>query len=113
MEPTLDNLQRIAHSLAKRALKNGHDPNFYSPFARSAKRSLGINICGGKPDDVTVLLAVLFINMLDITKKFIEQCSSTLGQFDSECVNLLVRFFHYQDACTQLLVLSKNLKEKF
>ncbi|CAF3307746.1 unnamed protein product [Rotaria socialis] len=58
-EPTLDNLQRIAHKLAKRALKNGYDPNFYSPFARSAKRSLGINICGGKPDDVTVLLAVV------------------------------------------------------
>ncbi|CAF4103912.1 unnamed protein product [Rotaria socialis] len=59
VEPTLDNLQRIAHKLAKRALKNGYDPNFYSPFARSAKRSLGINICGGKPDDVTVLLAVV------------------------------------------------------
>ncbi len=42
----MDNLQRIAHNLAKRALQNGHDPNFYSPFARSAKRSLGINICG-------------------------------------------------------------------
>jgi len=58
-EPTLDNLQRIAQNLARRALENGHDPNFYSPFARSAKRSLGINICGGKPDDVTVLLAVV------------------------------------------------------
>lgn len=42
----MDNLQRIAHNLAKRALRNGHDPNYYSPFARSAKRSLGINICG-------------------------------------------------------------------
>jgi protein phosphatase PTC7 len=58
-EPTMNNLQRIAQSLAKRALENGHDPTFYSPFARSAKRSLGINICGGKPDDVTVLLAVV------------------------------------------------------
>jgi len=58
-EPTLDNLQQIAHALAKRALENGHDPNFYSPFAKNAKRSLGINICGGKPDDVTVLLAVV------------------------------------------------------
>lgn len=45
-EPTLENLQRIAQNLAKRALRNGRDPNFYSPFARSAKRSLGINICG-------------------------------------------------------------------
>jgi hypothetical protein len=42
----LFDLQRIAQSLAKRALENGHDPHFYSPFARSAKRSLGINICG-------------------------------------------------------------------
>lgn len=42
----MDNLQRIAQNLAKRALENGHDPNYYSPFARSAKRSLGINICG-------------------------------------------------------------------
>ncbi|CAF4552236.1 unnamed protein product [Rotaria sp. Silwood1] len=72
-EPTLDNLQQTAHALAKRALENGHDPNFYSPFAKSARRSLGINICGtlyllqiefeiqfgGKPDDVTVLLAVV------------------------------------------------------
>ncbi|CAF2513729.1 unnamed protein product [Rotaria sp. Silwood2] len=96
-EPTLDNLQRIAHSLAKCALKNGHDPNFYSPFARSAKRSLGINIC----------------DMWDITKEFIQQCSLTLGQFDSQCVNLLVRLFHHQDACTPLIVLSNNLKEKF
>lgn len=57
--PTLENLQRIAQNLAKRALTNGHDPTYYSPFARSAKRSLGINICGGKPDDVTVLLAIV------------------------------------------------------
>jgi hypothetical protein len=42
----LDNLQLIAHALAKRALENGHDPNFNSPFAKNAKRSLGVNICG-------------------------------------------------------------------
>jgi len=56
----LDNLQRIAHSLAKRALENGHDPNFYSPFARSAKRSLGINICGKKETSffLTILLLI-------------------------------------------------------
>lgn len=58
-EPTLDNLQKIAHALAKRAVDNGNDPKFYSPFAKSAKKSLGINICGGKPDDVTVLLALV------------------------------------------------------
>ncbi|UJR23647.1 hypothetical protein I4U23_026632 [Adineta vaga] len=61
-EPTLDNLQQIAHALAKRALDNGHDPKFNSPFAKSAKRALGINIIGGKPDDITVLLAVVTSN---------------------------------------------------
>ena len=102
-EPTLDNLQQIAHALAKRALDNGHDPKFNSPFAKNAKKALGINIIGmywfvllfrtqtfayertvvermtckeniclvpiifiysflflgGKPDDVTVLLAIV------------------------------------------------------
>ena len=45
-EPTLDNLQQIAHALAKRALDNGHDPKFNSPFAKNAKKALGINIIG-------------------------------------------------------------------
>ncbi|CAF3577980.1 unnamed protein product [Rotaria sp. Silwood2] len=51
--------------------------------------------------------------MMDITEEFIEQCSLTLGQFDSHSVNLLVRLFHHQDDCTQLIVLSNILKEKF
>lgn len=59
IEPTSENLQRIAHALAKRALDNGNNPKFNSPFAKSAKRALGIDIIGGKPDDITVLLAVV------------------------------------------------------
>ncbi|CAF1284640.1 unnamed protein product [Rotaria sp. Silwood1] len=51
--------------------------------------------------------------MMNITEEFIKQCSLTLGQFDSYSVNLLVKLFHHQDACTQLVVLSNNLKEKF
>lgn len=42
----LESLQCTAHKLAKQALENGHNPKFYSPFAKSAKKSLGINICG-------------------------------------------------------------------
>lgn len=45
-EPTSENLQRIAHALAKRALDNGNNPKFNSPFAKSAKRALGIDIIG-------------------------------------------------------------------
>ena len=51
--------------------------------------------------------------MLEITKQFIGQCSLTLGQFDSESVNLLVALFHHQSANSQLTHLSPTLKEKF
>ncbi len=57
----MDNLQRIAQNLAKRALENGHNPNFYSPFARSAKRSLGINICGKNVKINFLLLIIIFV----------------------------------------------------
>ncbi|CAF3219254.1 unnamed protein product [Rotaria socialis] len=50
--------------------------------------------------------------MWDITKESISQCALTLGQFDSETVNLLVSLFHHQNA-SQLVFLSNNLKEKF
>ncbi len=57
----MDNLQRIEQNLAKRALENGHNPNFYSPFARSAKRSLGINICGKNVKINFLLLIIIFV----------------------------------------------------
>lgn len=50
---------------------------------------------------------------MNISEKFIRQCSLTLGQFDSETTNTLVTLFHHQDACSQLTCLSNNLKEKF
>ncbi len=60
----MDNLQRIAQNLAKRALENGHNPNFYSPFARSAKRSLGINICGKNIKINFLLLIIIFVKSI-------------------------------------------------
>ena len=51
--------------------------------------------------------------MLEITEQFIYQCSLTLGQFDSESVNLLVALFHHQSANSQLTHLSPTLREKF
>lgn len=50
---------------------------------------------------------------MDISERFIRQCSLTLGQFDSDNVSLLVTLFHYQDSCSQLIRLSNILKEKF
>lgn len=52
----LEDLEKTAQILAKRAVELAFDPDYVSPFALSARRN-GINISGGKPDDVTVLLA--------------------------------------------------------
>lgn len=52
----LEDLERTAQILAKKAVELAFDPDYDSPFALSARRN-GINISGGKPDDVTVLLA--------------------------------------------------------
>jgi hypothetical protein len=50
---------------------------------------------------------------MDISEIFIRQCSLTLDRFDSDSVNLLVTLFHHQNACSELIRLSTNLKEKF
>lgn len=52
----LEDLERTAQTLAKKAVELAFDPDYDSPFALAARRN-GINIRGGKPDDVTVLLA--------------------------------------------------------
>lgn len=52
----LEDLEKVAQLLAKKAVELAFDPDYVSPFALSAQRN-GINIIGGKPDDVTVLLA--------------------------------------------------------
>lgn len=52
----LEDLEKTAQILAKKAVELAFDPDYASPFAQSARQN-GINISGGKPDDVTVLLA--------------------------------------------------------
>ena len=52
----LEDLEKTAQSLAKKAIELAFDPDYISPFAISARKN-GINIRGGKPDDVTILLA--------------------------------------------------------
>lgn len=52
----LRDLEKTAQALAKKAVELAFDPDYVSPFSLAARRN-GINIRGGKPDDVTVLLA--------------------------------------------------------
>lgn len=52
----IDELEKAANNLARKAIELALDPDYISPFAKSAKKH-GINIKGGKPDDITVLLA--------------------------------------------------------
>nr|CAH7744820.1 unnamed protein product [Callosobruchus chinensis] len=53
-------LQMVANSLAWMARNLSFDETFISPFAESAFAN-GINTIGGKPDDITVILATVAI----------------------------------------------------
>ncbi|CAF1074708.1 unnamed protein product [Brachionus calyciflorus] len=52
----IEELEKAANNLARKAIEMALDPDYISPFAKAAKKH-GINIKGGKPDDITVLLA--------------------------------------------------------
>lgn len=52
-------IQACANSIALIARKLSQDPNFLSPFARSARSSGFHDVVGGKEDDITVLLAAV------------------------------------------------------
>ncbi|XP_014244294.1 protein phosphatase PTC7 homolog [Cimex lectularius] len=51
-------LQLVANSIAFMARKLAFDEKFLSPFSKAA-RSQGWDVTGGKPDDITVLLATV------------------------------------------------------
>lgn len=53
-------LQQAANSIAQQARKLAFDEDYMSPFARSAREN-GINAIGGKPDDITVVLATITV----------------------------------------------------
>uniref|UniRef100_A0A6M2DKC7 Protein phosphatase n=1 Tax=Xenopsylla cheopis TaxID=163159 RepID=A0A6M2DKC7_XENCH len=53
-------LQRTANTIAWMARNLSFDGSYNSPFAKNAKKN-GINIVGGKPDDITVLLATVVL----------------------------------------------------
>jgi len=54
----IEKIQQCANSIALIARKLSKDPTFLSPFAKNARAS-GIEADGGKPDDITVLLATV------------------------------------------------------
>ncbi|KAH0560194.1 protein phosphatase PTC7 homolog [Cotesia glomerata] len=51
-------IQGVANTIAWMARSLAFDGNFLSPFAQSARKN-GIEAIGGKPDDITVLLATI------------------------------------------------------
>jgi len=52
-------IQACANSIALIARKLSQDPDFLSPFARSARSNGFHDVLGGKEDDITVLLATV------------------------------------------------------
>ncbi|CAB3221980.1 unnamed protein product [Arctia plantaginis] len=53
-----ERLQAVANSIAWMARNLSFDGCYMSPFAKSARQN-GIDAIGGKPDDITVLLAIV------------------------------------------------------
>ncbi|GFQ85162.1 protein phosphatase PTC7 homolog [Trichonephila clavata] len=79
----LDNMQKMVNSLAFQAHRLAFDANYLSPFSKRAREN-GINVLGGKPDDITVLLAAvtnLFGEKSDSIAAVVAQhtCSSDHG----------------------------------
>uniref|UniRef100_A0ACB8G091 Protein phosphatase PTC7 n=1 Tax=Sphaerodactylus townsendi TaxID=933632 RepID=A0ACB8G091_9SAUR len=53
-----ESIQQKARSIAEKAHELAYDPNYMSPFAQFACDN-GLNVRGGKPDDITVLLSIV------------------------------------------------------
>uniref|UniRef100_A0A8D3DU30 Protein phosphatase n=1 Tax=Scophthalmus maximus TaxID=52904 RepID=A0A8D3DU30_SCOMX len=53
-----ESIQQTARSIAEQAHVLAYDPTYMSPFAQFACDN-GLNVRGGKPDDITVLLSIV------------------------------------------------------
>ena len=56
---TPENVQKAAEELVEEAYRLSLDPDYLSPFAREGSQSLSWEYSGGKPDDITVILAAV------------------------------------------------------
>ena len=53
------NIQRVAEELVDEAYKLSLESDYLSPFAVEGSRALSWEYVGGKPDDITLLLAAV------------------------------------------------------
>ncbi|XP_072099808.1 protein phosphatase PTC7 homolog isoform X1 [Mobula birostris] len=53
-----ESMKETVQNIAEQAQQLAYDPNYMSPFAERACEN-GLNVQGGKPDDITVLLSVV------------------------------------------------------
>ena len=60
--PTYESLKEAADKLAGDARNLAEDQEYMSPFAMKAQ-SFGLNLRGGKLDDITILLAAIVDNL--------------------------------------------------
>lgn len=51
-----DDLEKIAKKILEKTVKLSRDSGYLSPFAMAAQQN-NINMIGGKPDDITLLIA--------------------------------------------------------
>ena len=54
-----ESIQTAAEELAEEAYKNSLDFDYLSPFAKEGSCALSWEYSGGKPDDITILLAAV------------------------------------------------------
>lgn len=59
---SVQSIQSAADSLANLARTLAFDPSYLSPFAKQARMQEGLHVTGGKPDDITVLVALVTLS---------------------------------------------------
>lgn len=58
----IQSIQSAADSLANLAKTLAFDPSYLSPFAKQARLQEGLYVTGGKPDDITVFVALVSLS---------------------------------------------------
>lgn len=56
---TPQSIQRVTEDLVEEAYRLSLDQDYLSPFAREGTQALSWPFSGGKPDDITVILAAV------------------------------------------------------
>jgi hypothetical protein len=54
-----ESIQKVAEELTEEAHRLSLDADYLSPFAREGSQALSWEYSGGKPDDITVVLAAV------------------------------------------------------